>query len=256
MESVRRRGSGDGSGPLVRPWWWALDYAYAGWRQLRSVIRRLGPESFSDGDPRLPAIVLLPGVYETWGFLEPAALRLNGAGYRVYAVPDLGANRRAVPESAQLVRRRLRELFEVHGIEQCILLAHSKGGLIGKHAMLDELLQQSQGSSAGETARIRGLVAIGTPFGGSVYARYLFSRTLRQFSPRDAVLLSLQAQENVNDRIVSIFAQFDPHIPGGSALAGATNVRLPVAGHFRTLGDPLVLAAVEEAVASLVGGKR
>lgn len=232
------------------PWWWLLDYAYAGKRQVLSFIRRRSPESYRQGDPSLPAIVLLPGVYETWFFLDSAAQRLNNAGYRVYTVPGLGLNRHPLPESAQIVRQRLSELRQQDGVNECLLLAHSKGGLTGKLAMLDVLLSTEPGTEAdpcGE-ARILGLVAIATPFAGSVYAKYLFPRTLRHFSPTDAVLLSLQAQQAINDRIVSIYPEFDPHIPAGSALAGATNVRLQVAGHFRTLREPVVLAAVDEAV--------
>ena len=64
----------------------------------------------------------------------------------------------------------------------------------------------------------------------------------------------LQAQDAVNNRSVSIYAQFDPHIPGGSELAGARNLLLPVAGNIRTLHMPVVLAAVDEAVADLAAG--
>ncbi|GAA5226117.1 hypothetical protein GCM10025778_06480 [Paeniglutamicibacter antarcticus] len=239
---------------LARPWWWALDYLYAGWRQVVSVLRRRPPGNYEAGESSRPAVVLLPGVYETWLFLEPAAQRLVDGGYRVYTVPGLGFNKRPVPESARLVRQRLEELSRIHGVRECVLLAHSKGGLIGKHAMLDGLLPVNNGSTEPLVPRILGMVAVGTPFAGSAYAKFLFSRTLRQFSPRDAVLLSLQAQQEANDRIISIFAQFDPHIPGGSALAGAKNLRLPLSGHFRTLRQPLVLAAVEESVAALETG--
>ena len=61
--------------------------------------------------------------------------------------------------------------------------------------------------------------------------------------------LRLLAEElRVNGRITSIWAEFDPHIPGGSRLQGATNVELPVQGHFRILGSPELLEAVERAV--------
>lgn len=236
------------------PWWRLLDYSHAAQVQARSVFRRSAPRDFAAGDPGLPAVVLLPGVYETWLFLEPAAEGLRRAGYRVFTVPALGFNHRSVPESAARVRRRLVELGQTHGVEQCLLLAHSKGGLIGKHAMLDALLPP-ESALRPEGPEIRGMVAINTPFAGSVYARYLFPRALRQFSPGDAVVLSLQAQVEANGRITSIFPEFDPHIPGGSALAGGTNVRLPVSGHFRTLKDPLVLAAVSDAVATLAAGR-
>ncbi|POH61243.1 alpha/beta fold hydrolase [Arthrobacter glacialis] len=241
---------------LLRGWWWMVDYLYAGWWQLRSIFRRRCPDSYAVGEPSLPAIVLLPGVYETWIFLEPAAQRLNALGYRVFSVPGLGINGRAIPESAEILARTLADLASVQGVSRCILLAHSKGGLIGKHAMLDAALTHPDdaGPTVAALARpmeILGMVAIGTPFSGSLYARYMISRTLRHFSPDDTVLLSLQAATDVNAHVVSIYSEFDPHIPGGSALPGAVNVEVPVSGHFRTLSDKTVLTAVEQAVVKL-----
>ncbi|MHA7271419.1 alpha/beta hydrolase [Arthrobacter sp. HLT1-20] len=233
--------------------WWCLDYLYAGWRQLRGILEPRCPVAYAVGDHAKPAIVLLPGVYETWFFLQPAARRLNAAGFRVFGVPQLGINRRAVPESAAIVARALSALQREHGVARCIFVAHSKGGLIGKHALLDA--QLSTPDDAGTTVpaparpvKILGLVAVGTPFSGSLYARYMLSRTLRHFSPDDAVLVSLHEQLEVNEHVVSIYPEFDPHIPGGSALPGAVNIELPLAGHFRTLADETVLAAVERSV--------
>ena len=247
------------------PWWRLLDYSHAAQVQALSVFRRSAPRDFAAGDPGLPAVVLLPGVYETWLFLEPAAEGLRRAGYRVFTVPALGFNHRSVPESAARVRRRLVELGQTHGVEQCLLLAHSKGGLIGKHLMLDADrakgvrlhrtdLTRDGGSPLPAPAagvEVLGMVAVATPFAGSPYARYLMSRTMRDFSPADGVLLALQEQAALNHKVVSIYPEFDPHIPGGSALAGAANIELPVSGHFRTLSDETVLAAVGHAVAQL-----
>lgn len=242
---------------LKRLGWWLHDYLYAGEKQLRGVFKPRCPASYADGDANKPAIVLLPGVYETWYFLAPAARRLNAAGFRVFDVPALGLNVRAVPASAAIVNEALARLGKDYGVTQCIFLAHSKGGLIGKHAMLD-LAVDATADDAETTlpaqthpVDILGLVAIATPFSGSLYARYMLSRTLRDFSPEDAVLLSLAEQLDINEHVVSIFPEFDPHIPGGSALPGAVNVQLPVAGHFRTLSDETVLTAVEQAVADL-----
>lgn len=254
---------------LGRLGWWLRDYVYAGRRQLLSVLRRDSPARYSTGNPGLPAVVLLPGVYETWLFLEPAATRLNAAGFKVFTVPELGTNRRTVPESAALVTTALAKLAAAHDVSAVILLAHSKGGLIGKHVMLDaeiraaELLKDDGegllpaparpgAAEAVRPVKVLGMVAVAAPFSGSPYARYLLSRTLRDFSPADVVLVSLQGQKALNHQVVSIYPEFDPHIPGGSALPGAVNVQLPVAGHFRTLGDEAVLAAVEHAVEDLV----
>lgn len=241
---------------LQRLGWWSLDYLYAGWRQIESTVRRRTPAHYARGDPSLPAIVLLPGVYESWYFLEPAATRLNAQGFRIFSVPSLGDNRRSVPVSAKLVAAELARLAAAHGNSACILLAHSKGGLIGKHLMLEaSSLKHDAGThvpAPPTTVEVLGLVAVATPFSGSPYARYSMSRTMRDFSPLDAVLLSLQEQTSLNHQVVSIYPEFDPHIPGGSALAGAKNIELPVSGHFRTLADKTVLAAVEHAVLGLV----
>lgn len=67
-------------------------------------------------------------------------------------------------------------------------------------------------------------------------------RTLRAFSPDDPSIVGLTRHLEVNARIVSIYAEFDPHIPDGSKLAGAKNVRLDTGGHFRILAHPRVLA--------------
>ncbi|MDD0860013.1 hypothetical protein NHF46_24675 [Arthrobacter alpinus] len=103
-------------------------------------------------------------------------------------------------------------------------MAHSKGGLIGKSAMLDAVLcpDISLKYDAGTPVpappapvEVLGLVAVATPFSGSPYAKYLLSRTLRDFSPVDAVLLALQADTALNHKIVSIYPEFDPTSPVG-----------------------------------------
>lgn len=61
----------------------------------------------------------------------------------------------------------------------------------------------------------------------------------------------LEREESVNGRNVSIFGQFDPHIPGGSALDGATNMIVPATGHFRILGSATTHQAVLEGMRML-----
>ena len=78
-------------------------------------------------------------------------------------------------------------------------------------------------------------------------------------APRVAVKTSVKVHRLVlgerrdvirnNTRIVSIFGIFDPHIPGGSSLAGAHNIVLETGGHFRILGDRNTIAIVRDAVA-------
>jgi pimeloyl-ACP methyl ester carboxylesterase len=213
--------------PLQVPVWWARDYAYAVVWQVRAFFNRTDPAMFLSGD-RTP-IVVLPGVYETWKFMQPLIEELHGRGHPVHVVDLLRRNERPVVEMAE----RVTEYLEQHDLSDVVLMAHSKGGLVGKQAM-------AFGAAAG---RVRGMLAVATPFGGSSYARLMvLAPTLRIFSPRDATIRALARETAVNAKIVSVYGRFDPHIPEGSELVGAKNVRLETGGHFRILAHPRVLA--------------
>jgi hypothetical protein len=100
---------------------------------------------------------------------------------------------------------------------------------------------------------VAGMVAVATPWAGSVYAR-LFppGSAVRHFSPRDRHILALAREREVNARIVAVAPSWDPHIPGTGELPGALrNVRLEGTGHFRVLDDADLLAAVRSAVQEL-----
>jgi pimeloyl-ACP methyl ester carboxylesterase len=192
------------------------------------------PASYAAGAGR--PVVLIPGVYERWHFLRPIADALAAAGHPVYVVRELGINDRAIPGSAARVLRFL-ETTDLRGVA---LVAHSKGGLIGKAAMLDDA-----------EGRIDRLVAVATPFSGSRMADLMVVPALRVFRPAHPVIRRLVAEREVNARITSIFPSYDPHIPEGSALEGGTNVELDVVGHFRVLEHPATIAAVLAAVEAL-----
>jgi pimeloyl-ACP methyl ester carboxylesterase len=209
--------------------WWARDYAYAVAWQARAFVDRTDAATYRSG-PGV-AIVVVPGVYETWRFLQPLIAGLHARGHPVHVVDPLRDNRRPVAEGAV----RVVDYLVAHDLHDVVIVAHSKGGLIGKHVM-------AFGAGA---ARVRGMVAIAAPFGGSGYARFMLTRSLRTFSPRDATIRALAHETAINARIVSIYGRFDPHIPEGSALAGAKNVELDTGGHFRILAHPRVFAEVE-----------
>lgn len=219
---------------LRRGWAWALDYAYVAFWQVRGFIFRGDARRQLSGDAA--PVVLLPGIYEPWQFMHPVASHLHGNGHPVHAVTALGYNRGSVPAMAELVAQYLRE----RDLTDVVLVAHSKGGLIGKYVM----------TLPDSAPRIRQLVAVNSPFSGSVYAMFALLPSLRAFSPRNRTLNALRANLHVNSRITSIYGTFDPHIPGGSELVGATNVQLDVMGHFRILGSERLLEAVDAAIAA------
>lgn len=256
-------------GPLsviARGWAWGLDYLYAGRRQLAVLAlpwkrgRRSVPRAWGEGDDALPEVILLPGVYEHWTFLGPLGDALNAAGHRVRVVHGLGTNRRTVQSTSERLGRALAGRPAPSAGR--VLVAHSKGGLIGKHLLIASGAASAAAEAAGtgadpaEAAGARplgvlGLVAVCTPFGGSRLAGLFFVPSIRAFLPDDETIVSLGRDESINGRIVSIFGRFDPHIPGGSALAGATNVIVPATGHFRILGNPATHRAVVEGIALL-----
>lgn len=217
---------------LRRARWWALDYAYAAYWQLRAAIPHRPAPALLQGDGR--PLIVIPGIYETWQFMRPMIDTLHEAGHPIHVVTMLQSNRLPVDRAAALVARYLRE----RDLSDVAIVSHSKGGLIGKYVMM--------GADAG--ARVHSMAAVCTPFAGSRYARYMLLPSLRAFSPTHPLTGRLAREVAVNARITSIFGQFDPHIPEGSELEGATNIRLPTGGHFRILSDRRCIDAVLETV--------
>ena len=212
---------------------WLLDYRYALAEQLRGALGRSQPDDFTSGDAA--PVLIIPGIYESWHFMRPLIEALHARGHPVHVVTLLQRNRRPVVASAGIVAERLREL-DLHGV---VIVAHSKGGLIGKYLM----------TQLDPDGRVERMVAVSTPFSGSRYARYMPTPSLRDFAAKHPALLALAADESLNGRVVSVFGRFDPHIPEGSILPGAENVRIDTGGHFRILGHPDTIRQVLAAAA-------
>ncbi|WP_353815173.1 alpha/beta fold hydrolase [Agromyces sp. SYSU T00266] len=240
---------------LARGWWWARDYVYAGIRQVAIVVDGWSPPArWRSGRGDLPEVLLLPGIYEHWSFLRPLGDALNGAGYRVRVVHGMGTNRRGIADTA----RRLGRAIERRPAPDAgrVIVAHSKGGLVAKQLLVSWADGADGADGAAHVARgphgIVGLVAVATPFAGSRMARLILDPSVRALLPSDETIVLLGRAASVNARIVSVFGRYDPHIPDGSMLDGATNIRVPVAGHFRILGAVETHRAVLEGVAHLL----
>jgi hypothetical protein len=228
-----------GGGHVRRSWrhavWWLMDYAYVVYAQAVALLSQGGAEQLlCPAGAAAPAVVLIPGVYESWRFMRPLAVRLHRQRLSVHVVRRLGFNVAAIPDMARLVAAHLVQ----HDLDAVVIVAHSKGGLIGKYAMVH----------LDPEHRIRAMVAVNTPFAGSVRARWIPLAAVRAFAPADAILAALSVDEEVNARITSVSSRFDPHIPGGSELAGATNIELETPGHFRALRDPQLVPIIRAAL--------
>ncbi|MCS5734458.1 lysophospholipase [Herbiconiux daphne] len=225
---------------MSSPWrararWWAEDYLTAAGLQLGGMSSGVDPRIYRSGTAR-PCLAI-PGVYETWHFMRPVIDALHSNGHPVFVVTDLRHNRRPVIDAAELIMRFVAQ----HDLTDVFIAAHSKGGLIGKYAMLRLDPQR----------RLQRMVAIASPFSGSRYANWAPNKTLRAFRANDPVTSLLAAEDRVNDRITSVFGDFDPIIPESSVLPGARNIRLPFGGHFQVLRHPATLSIVlDEAAAT------
>lgn len=206
------------------------DYAYVARSRLR--YWRYGarpPAPIEAGPDAPPPVLLIPGVFETWHYLKPIRDRLAALGHPVHSVPELGFNRHPIPEMAALLTAYL-EHRELTGVT---IVAHSKGGLIGK-----TMLVADEGA---EVSRLTRMISINTPYAGSPLARFALG-PWREFVPTRPVITDLAAAASVNARITSLHSSFDQYVPAGnSVLEGAENVVLPYIGHFRVLGlDPVI----------------
>jgi len=213
---------------IINLYFWALDYIYVAKEQVLGILSRSKPDQYRTDDGR--SIILIPGVYENWRFMRPVAKLLATHGFDVHIIDGLGYNRGTVEAMAKVVK----QYITANELSDITIIAHSKGGLIGKYLL----------ALFADQSTIRQLITLNTPFSGSFYAYFLPIRSLRIFTPHSKILTSLAHDELANSRIVSIYGQFDPHIPGGSKLEGAKNIQLSTYGHFRIMNDPDVHSTI------------
>jgi pimeloyl-ACP methyl ester carboxylesterase len=217
-----------------KAWWWATDYLWAAAAWAATAGAPDDPDGYTTGTKR--PIVVLPGVYENWQFMRPTIEAFHAVGHPVWVVPTLGTNRRTLATGAAAVLQHLRHM----DLREVVLVGHSKGGLIGKLA----LLRDTEG-------RIAHLVTICTPFHGSSRGRLLPLPALRPLDTDDPLVGSLATNQAKNGQITSFATPYDEHVPEGSHLDGARNLTLPIAGHFRPIGHPASLRALIEVVDEL-----
>ena len=164
-------------------------------------------------------LLLLHGFFATRRTLEVLERRFRRDGYCAFSL-NLGGiartfNTRGIDDLADLVRAKVERLYQRHpGLGPLTVVGHSKGGLIGAHYV----------KRLGGHERVRTLVTLGTPHGGTpvAYAALplgLLARSLWQITPRSPFLKRLQAGEwPARVRLVSVYSRGDRVTPYPSAL--------------------------------------
>ena len=209
----------------------AIDYFYMFRGQVGPVRRRRRPAHYLQGEGR--DIVLIPGLYEKWHFLRPLGNYLSPKGFRVHVTPGLGRNRRPIAVQA----RRLHDYLVANNIRDAVIVAHSKGGLIGLHYLIHHNADH----------RVGKVIAIAAPFSGSHIGRYARLRAIRELLPASDSIKALRSKK-VYSRVVSIYPEYDNHVwhADGSFLDGAKNIVHPVKGHHKILFDKALLDIVAQ----------
>lgn len=212
----------------------ALDYARSASMKVRHTMERTGvvsapsPEDFRR--PGAPVAVGIPGVLESWRFLSTWAQALYDDGWDVHLLPQL----RSMNGPLQMLSRRLDAYLADHDLRDVYLFSHSKGGLVGKMSMVGPHSQ-----------RIRGLVALGAPWSGSAVASIAPTiMGVDNLRPTDPTVRQQFTDQRVNNRIVTLQARWDQHVPTGSWLPGAYIETIDTWGHNWLLESPSATRAL------------
>ncbi|MFA6414801.1 MAG: hypothetical protein WC217_00225 [Candidatus Paceibacterota bacterium] len=245
---------------------WLIDYGYMFRGTLATVIYHEPPKHYLGHvvEGKTP-IILVPGILGRWSFMKHLGDRLSLQGHPVYIVPKLGYNVYSVPTSAKILRslvvhvvpglghvlpktergaEHIAELIKKENLSGVILVAHSKGGLVGKYMLAHHNADNS----------VLGMVAIATPFSGSAMAKLVPHDSFQELRTDSKVIRDLEEHRAVNSRIISIIPEYDNHVwaERGSFLEGAAeNIEVPVKGHHKVVFSDAVLQAVLASVEKL-----
>ena len=224
--------------------YWIKDYAHALKMYAQTLTHKDAPEHYLGYiDTTKVPIILIPGVNTKWHFLKKIADDISKIGHPVHTIKELGHNRLEIGVSAKIVR----QMIDANNLHNVIILAHSKGGLIGKEVLLNYNLDQ----------RVIKMVAIASPFGGSTMASFVPDKAIKELSPASQVVQIQHENTEVNQAIISIYGMYDNHVwPTESAvLEGAENIQVNTDGHHQILSSEetkaVVLTKVAEIAASI-----
>jgi pimeloyl-ACP methyl ester carboxylesterase len=195
-----------------------------------------------------PPVLLVHGLFAPRATMLPFAWALQRAGFAAHTVKLPPLNTAAVERSVALLSNRVAEVLAESGAEKCDLVGMSLGGIIAL----------SYVQAPANAARVRRLIAVGTPVHGtwSAAAAVALLGPLcpagRQCLPGSDLLRDLVARglpEGVE--VTAVYGSFDPVAPASRChLEGARNIEI------KTLPQPLAhqtLIASPEAVRTLIG---
>ncbi|MEU8438139.1 alpha/beta fold hydrolase [Streptomyces sp. NPDC029216] len=201
-------------------------------------IRRTEGESGG----QLPPVLLLHGFTDNRSVFVLLRRALGAGGRRRVETYNYSPFTLDLRVTARHLARRVEELCERSGQDRVDLVGHSLGGLVGRYYV----------QRLGGDARVRTLVTLGTPHGGTRVAPFMDAHPLvRQMRPDSPVMEELRAPApGCRTRCVAFWSEFDALMtPTGTARIehpdlDATNVEVTGIGHLALPVHPAVITAV------------
>lgn len=237
---------------------WLIDYGYMIRGGATSLIYRNPPAHYLGHvvSGKIP-VILIPGILGKWSFMKHLGDKISLEGHPVYIVRQLGYNIYSIPTSARKLKvliqhilpkighaipklwlgaQNIEKLIKEQNLKRVVLVAHSKGGLIGKYFLVHNNNEHT----------VLGMIAVATPFSGSAMAKLVPHDSFRELLTDSKIIRDLEQHTNVNHQIVSIIPEYDNHVwaEKGSFLDGAKNIEVPVHGHHKVIFDKTVVEII------------
>ncbi|MFH9297507.1 lipase family alpha/beta hydrolase [Streptomyces sp. NPDC017520] len=200
-----------------------------------------------------PPVVLLHGFIDNRSVFVVLRRALTGHGHRHLEALNYSPLTRDIPTAAELLGRHVEEICERTGHSRVDVVGHSLGGLIARYYV----------QRLGGDRRVRTLVTLGTPHGGTAVAPGAgIHPIVRQMRGGSSVIEELRAPApGCRTRFVSFWSELDQvMVPVGTACVDhpdldAVNVRVTGIGHLALPVHPTVAAAIREALEAPEAGE-
>ena len=187
-----------------------------------------------------PPIILVHGLGGRRGDLLPMECYLRFSGrkrtYRI-GIDD----KRSLSGKSRSLALFIQKVLQMNDCSQVDIVAYSLGGIVARLAILDH----------GIASHVRRLVTLGTPHRGTIPARYMDTRLIRDLHPDSPVIQRLNRSKWPKGiKGTTFWSKNDLFVlPSQSAsVSGTTRIDMSPFTHFSYLIDPKSWSAVKKAL--------
>ena len=222
--------------------WFLVEWATRSLFLVAAPFGFLWPFASGPTGPRRP-VIMIHGFGTTRASFAILAWRLRRDGYGPIVAASYSSLGGTLADAIRSFRAAIEEACAGNGAEGVDVVAHSLGGLVVRRALRDD---------PALAPRVRKLVTLGTPHGGSKIAALAINDLGRELHPDSDLIHFLGEGDAVpaNVEATSIFSTFDALVlpPRNGFLRGAMNVEVSGIGHNALLVSPKVYTLVREAL--------